>query len=225
MRASFTLIRVAKLASRLTLLFSLPSALLLRTLEARDDRTLVEGFIAGDEPRTRALLERLMPLLKQELDRRWPALKDLHADILAEIAVTLVTWRAEAREGDASKLRPDESLDLLSARLVNGQARKVRRARRGSWEFQTRYRFEPSASSEPDPESEALEAETRQEVRAAIDRLPPQHAHVLRITLAHDAGLGPEAHVALECSKGTARMQISRARQALVGLLKPEATG
>jgi DNA-directed RNA polymerase specialized sigma24 family protein len=159
-----------------------------------------------------------MPLLKQELERRWPALRALHDDVLGEIAVALVAWRAEARDGDTSKLRPEEPLDALAARLVNAQARKVRRSLRGEWEQRGRYAHEAPVPDDPGPE--ALGAEERNWVASCIDELPPAYAHALRVYLDRHAGDGLEAHVALECGKGAARMRISRAREALVARLR-----
>jgi DNA-directed RNA polymerase specialized sigma24 family protein len=135
-----------------------------------------------------------------------------------------VTWRADAQAGDASKLRPDDPLEQLSARLVNSHARKVRHARRGEWKMQSRYRLEPRLPANPSPEAAALGSEEKAHLNAAIAELPPQQARVMRIYLAHDGGTGPEMHEALQCAKGAARMQVSRARQALIELLRRPGT-
>jgi DNA-directed RNA polymerase specialized sigma24 family protein len=91
--------------------------------------------------------------------------------------------------------------------------------------MQSRYRLEPRAPANPSPEAAALGSEGRAHLNSAIAELPPQQASVMRIYLAHDGGTGPEVHVALQCAEGTARMQVLRARRALIELLRrPGAT-
>jgi hypothetical protein len=184
-----------------------------------DDRTLVSGFIAGDAARTRELLERLMPLMNHELRRRWPALRAQHDDILGAIAVTLVTWREEVRDGESKKLSEGESLDSLAARLVNVQARKARRALSIERDMRDAHRHQPAATDQLGPEAAALRAEERTWVEDGIAELPPSHAQTLRACLAHDSGQGPPPHRALDCRKATARKRIQRAGEALFEVL------
>jgi hypothetical protein len=96
-------IGAAQPTPRPALLFFRPSDLLFRALKALDDRTLMAGFVAGARNRTHELLERLVPPMKQELERRRLALRELHEDILSEI---LVTRLSNPRDLTAGPKRP-----------------------------------------------------------------------------------------------------------------------
>jgi hypothetical protein len=52
-----------------------------------------------------------------------------------------------------------------------------------------------------------------------LARLPVSAEQTLRAQLRHESGDGPPLHEALGCSRGAARVRLTRARQALVGLL------
>jgi hypothetical protein len=187
-----------------------------------EDATLLEGFVAGDEGRTRELLERLLPLLERGLRRRWPALEASHRDIIGACGVVLVQWRAELRAERGDKLHLNEPIATLADRLLNQEARKVRLWQRGAASVVDRLAEQGEFVDPPTPEDAVLEAENQRRVESVLESLAPSAEQTLRAQLRHDAAEGPPLHEALGCSRGAARVRLTRARQALTDLLRRE---
>jgi DNA-directed RNA polymerase specialized sigma24 family protein len=184
-----------------------------------EDTTLLEGFVAGDEGRTRQLLERLVPAMEGCLRRRWPALEGAHRDIIGACGVVLVQWRAELRAGRSSKLRLDESIVALADRLVHQEARVARRWRRNVVVLEEGLAAQGPPADPPTPEGTLLDAEDRRRVEDALAKLPLSAEQTLRAQLLHESAEGPPLHQALGCSPGAARVRLTRARQALTRIL------
>jgi hypothetical protein len=188
-----------------------------------DDPTLLHSFVAKDAGRTRQFLQRLIPELERSLRSHWPTLQSSYRDIIGACGVMLVQWREELRTGRSVKLREDEPIAVLADRLVNQEARKVREWNRGATrlaEELTPYDALPVIS----PEEQAIGTEIEREVEAKLAQLPVAAEQTLRAQLRHESGDGPPLHEALGCSRGAARVRLTRARQALVGLLHKKET-
>ena len=72
----------------------------------------------------------------------------------------------------------------------------------------------------PTPEDGLIDADERRRMGDVLAELPVSAEQALRAQLRHEAGEGPPIHEALGCSRGAARVRLSRARQALVALLQ-----
>jgi hypothetical protein len=188
-----------------------------------DDSTLLCGFISKDAGRTLQFLERLIPELERSLRSHWPTLQSSYRDIIGACGVMLVQWREELRTGRSAKLHEDEPIAVLADRLVNQEARKVREWNRGA----TRLAEELTphdASLVITPEEQAIGTEIERDVEAQLAQLPVAAEQTLRAQLRHESGDGPPLHQALGCSRGAARVRLTRARQALIGLLHKKET-
>ncbi len=184
-----------------------------------DDATLLEGFVAGDAGRTRELVERLLPLLNERLQRRWPALKDAHPDIIGQCAVVLVGWRDELRRGHRGKLRLQDGIAALADRLVNQEARKARTGRRVDALLAEQLPLAETPVMSSSPEASAVDAEEVGQLDDLIAQLPLAHEQAIRAQLRAEMPDGPPLHEALGCRPGAARVRLTRARQALARLL------
>lgn len=70
------------------------------------------------------------------------------------------------------------------------------------------------AASDPDPEEACVQTETRQMVHKAMQKISPEHKMVLVLREFNDMSYEDMAQV-LNCSLGTVKSRLNRARQAL----------
>jgi hypothetical protein len=184
-----------------------------------DDATLLQGFVAGDTGRTRELLERLLPLLNETLQRRWPSLKSAYPDIIGQCGVALVHWRHDLRAGRGKQLRIDDPLPVLAERLVHQEARQMRRGWARDAVVADNLTQLDVPAIPPSPEAIALDAEEALRLDDLIAELPFAHEQAIRAQLRAEMPDGPPLHEALGCRPGAARVRLTRARQALARLL------
>lgn len=177
------------------------------SLDDTDERALVEGFLAKDERASARLIACLIPLLRSEIGRRWPRFIRLIDDVAAEALLTMVRWR------ETGKIRPDESLDALAARLVNCSAIVERKRQNRLRERETHMEFEAE-----DPGAGALEQllsqELAQRLWALVHRLKPRQQEALQAKLKEP----PPMAEALGMATAPARLLLFRARAALLDL-------
>ncbi len=201
-------------------LHSLPGQVSLRPPAVPlDDATLLQGFVAGDAGRTRELLERLLPLLNEALQRRWPSLKSAYPDIIGQCGVALVHWRHDLRAGRGKQLRIDDPLPVLAERLVHQEARQIRRGWARDAVVADNLTLLDVPAMPPSPEAVALDAEEEQRLDDLIAQLPFAHEQAIRAQLQAEMPDGPPLHETLGCRPGAARVRLTRARQALARLL------
>jgi len=173
-----------------------------RPLQERDDRELLRLHVEGDP-------DAFGELFRRHRDRMWAVAlrttghRELAADCVQDAFISAFR-RAGSYRGDAAVTT------WLHRIVVNACLDRLRRDRPTT----------PLPEREPaDGRDQHASAETRLDVREALDRLPEGQRLALVLVDMHGLSVA-EAAIVLEVAEGTVKSRCSRGREALAAMLR-----
>ena len=173
-----------------------------RPLQERDDRELLRLHVEGDP-------DAFGELFRRHRDRMWAVAlrttghRELAADCVQDAFISAFR-RAGSYRGDAAVTT------WLHRIVVNACLDRLRRDRPTT----------PLPEREPaDWHDQHASAETRLDVREALDRLPEGQRLALVLVDMHGLSVA-EAAIVLEVAEGTVKSRCSRGREALAAMLR-----
>ena len=173
-----------------------------RPLQERDDRELLRLHVEGDP-------DAFGELFRRHRDRMWAVAlrttghRELAADCVQDAFISAFR-RAGSYRGDAAVTT------WLHRIVVNACLDRLRRDRPTT----------PLPEREPaDGQDQHASAETRLDVREALDRLPEGQRLALVLVDMHGLSVA-EAAIVLEVAEGTVKSRCSRGREALAAMLR-----
>jgi hypothetical protein len=170
--------------------------------DLEEESALIARFLTRSPADELAMVNRLRPLIVEDLKKNWKGLWRSRADLEQEALLGL--WQRRQ-----AGVAIDPPLTALAKSLVDGPARKLRRQRA------TVALFEDERQVEPNQLQQAM----AREMVAAIAELGPEHRTTLLLHTRHLTEGGPALHEALQIEEQAAKRRLVRAQAAAMALL------